>query len=83
MNVDLPEPEGPMTAVNRPWRMSTVTPSRAVTCVSPEPYTFVNSAVRAAAGAEVAAFWGGMVVLTSDPFRCALVPAPSGASPPR
>ena len=37
MSVDLPEPEGPMTAVKRPLGISTVTSSRARTAVSPEP----------------------------------------------
>jgi hypothetical protein len=35
--VDLPDPEGPMMAVNRPVGRSTVTSSRATTAVSPEP----------------------------------------------
>ena len=37
INVDLPEPEGPMIAVNCPWSNETSTLRRAVTCVSPEP----------------------------------------------
>ena len=37
ISVDLPEPDGPMTAVNRPVGISTVTSSRAITAVSPEP----------------------------------------------
>ena len=37
MRVDLPEPEGPMTAVNSPARMSSETPSRARTSASPSP----------------------------------------------
>src|SRR5664279_756994 len=39
MSVDLPDPDGPMMAVNWPGRNSTVTPSRAATWVSPDPYT--------------------------------------------
>ena len=35
MNVDLPEPEGPMTATNSPGATSSETPSRARTSVSP------------------------------------------------
>ena len=37
MSVDLPEPDGPMTAVRRPSAMSTETPRRASTAVSPSP----------------------------------------------
>ena len=37
MSVDLPEPDGPMTAVRRPAAMSTETPRRASTAVSPSP----------------------------------------------
>ena len=37
MRVDLPEPDGPMMAVNSPRRRSTLSPSRARTAVSPEP----------------------------------------------
>ena len=37
MSVDLPEPDGPMTAVSRPWAMSTETPRSASTAVSPSP----------------------------------------------
>ena len=37
MSVDLPEPDGPMTAVRRPAVMSTDTPRRASTAVSPLP----------------------------------------------
>ena len=48
ISVDLPEPEGPMTAVNRPRAMSTSTESRASTAVSPEPYALVRPRARAA-----------------------------------
>ena len=37
MSVDLPEPDGPMIAVNRPLAKSTLTPSRARTSASPWP----------------------------------------------
>ena len=36
-SVDLPEPDGPMIAVNSLWAMSTLTPSRARTAASPWP----------------------------------------------
>ncbi|GAA5055517.1 hypothetical protein GCM10023259_037540 [Thermocatellispora tengchongensis] len=35
----MPEPEGPITAVNVPGAKSVVTPSSAVTARAPEPYT--------------------------------------------
>src|ERR671922_125326 len=50
-NVDLPEPDGPMMAVNRPVGNSTVTSSIARTAVSPAPYTLVACSARATAGA--------------------------------
>ena len=37
IKVDLPEPDGPMMAVNRPRVNSTSTDRSAVTAVSPEP----------------------------------------------
>ena len=37
ISVDLPEPEGPMMAVNRPRSKAQVTASSATTRVSPEP----------------------------------------------
>src|SRR5579883_1227465 len=48
MRVDLPEPEGPMIAVNFPAGMPTVTSSRARTAVSPEPYVFTAASHHAA-----------------------------------
>ena len=36
-SVDLPEPDGPMIAVNSPWPSSTLTSSRAATAQSPRP----------------------------------------------
>ena len=43
MSVDLPEPEGPITAVSSPLATSTDTPRRACTVVSPVPYWRVRS----------------------------------------
>ena len=37
MRVDLPEPDGPITAVNRPRSNSTLMPARACTAASPLP----------------------------------------------
>ena len=48
ISVDLPEPDGPMMAVHRPFANPTVTPSRARTSLSPEPYTLTASRVPAA-----------------------------------
>ncbi|GIJ23732.1 hypothetical protein Vlu01_43560 [Micromonospora lutea] len=52
INVDLPEPDGPMIAVNRPRSNSALTPRSAMTWASPLPYTFHTSLARAAADAE-------------------------------
>src|SRR5271170_4493076 len=49
MSVDLPEPDGPMTAVNRPWSKVTVIPARACTATWPTPYVLVR-ATECAAG---------------------------------
>ena len=38
IRVDLPEPDGPITAVNWPLATSTETPLSAFTVVSPLPY---------------------------------------------
>src|SRR4026209_2465221 len=38
--VDLPEPEGPTMATNSPFSTLKLTPSMALICVSPFPYTF-------------------------------------------
>ena len=48
MSVDLPEPDGPITAVNSPPVNATDMLSSAVTRVSPHPYTFVTPSARAA-----------------------------------
>ena len=37
MSVDLPDPDGPMIAVNSPRRMPTLTSSSARTSLAPEP----------------------------------------------
>ena len=36
MNVDLPEPDGPMTATNSPASIDSVTPASACTTLSPK-----------------------------------------------
>ena len=43
IRVDLPEPDGPITAVNWPLATSTETPLSAFTVVSPLPYWRVRS----------------------------------------
>ena len=45
MNVDLPEPDGPMTATNSPASMLTVTPRRAWTRRGPNAYSLARSCV--------------------------------------
>ena len=49
ISVDLPEPDGPMIAVNRLRSNETVTPSSARISVSPSPYSFTASMAPAAA----------------------------------
>src|SRR4029450_4951414 len=43
ISVDLPEPDGPMTAVRRPPSTSSETPRSASTAVEPSPYTRVTA----------------------------------------
>src|ERR1035438_7309162 len=50
--VDLPEPDGPMIALNWPLPNATVIPSSARTMASPFPYSLTASDVRAATGRE-------------------------------
>ncbi len=50
MSVLLPDPDGPITAVNTPAGIPTVTSSRARTSVVPRPYVFTALATRAAIG---------------------------------
>src|ERR1700735_3597889 len=53
MSVDLPEPEGPITAVNRPRSNVTLTSARARTAACPAPYVFCRfTACAACAGAK-------------------------------
>ena len=55
MSVDLPEPDGPMTAVNRARSNVTLTSARARTAAGPAPYVFCRfTACAACAVANVA-----------------------------
>src|SRR3954468_20129030 len=65
-NVLLPEPEGPMMAVNDPRGSATLTPSRATTAPSPLPWTLRTSR-SATAGAMAAISGGGRVELNMVP----------------
>ncbi len=49
MSVDLPDPEGPMTAANCPRGKVTSTPRRASTAASPLPNVFRRPMARTAA----------------------------------
>src|ERR1051326_9273037 len=69
MSVDLPEPEGPMTAVKRPAGSATVTPSRARTAASPRPYCLTAATARAA----------GAVVMLRVPVVVSIPPIPLSA----
>jgi hypothetical protein len=51
--VDLPEPDGPTTAVDRPAMNSTVTDSSAVTVAAPVPYHLLIPTARAAVAVAV------------------------------
>ena len=65
ISVDLPDPDGPMTAVNCPVGIVSETPLSASTAVSPTPY------VRVMSNASTAAFgslWCS-VISTSFPVR--------------
>ena len=53
ISVDLPEPDGPITAVNRPLSMARSTPARARTSVRPLPYTFTAASARTATAVAV------------------------------
>ncbi len=46
--IDLPEPDGPMMALNRPCSNATVTLAVAITAFCPSPYTLVASTALAA-----------------------------------
>ncbi len=62
IRVDLPEPDGPMMAVNWPCMKSTSTDLRAMTSVSPWPYTLV--APRAEAAAVIVVGWSSVSVMS-------------------
>src|SRR4051794_39236766 len=51
-NVLLPDPDGPMIAVNDPRASATLIPSRATTSLSPRPWT-LRTSCRATAGASL------------------------------
>src|SRR5262249_45685686 len=84
ISVDLPEPDGPMMAVNRPAGTCMLTPRSATTCASPVPYTFQTSTARAATAART----GGatvivMVILRLDgPTRAGDVDRPGCSDAP-
>src|SRR5690606_9512190 len=61
INVDFPDPDGPMITLKRPRSKSTLRSSRAVTVVSPVPKTLVARTARAA---MVAGAVGGEVAVT-------------------
>ena len=49
-SVDLPEPDGPMTAVKLPRSRVRLTPSSAATAFSPEPYVLCSPSTFSAGG---------------------------------
>src|SRR4051812_24679608 len=97
MRVDLPDPEGPMIAVNCPRAMSTSTWSRATTRVSPDPYAFTTCRARAAtavrppvppclvmvtADVTVCLLSRSVRVRTDPPYHCAAVRTGPPYGPP-
>jgi hypothetical protein len=67
MSVDLPEPEGPMMAVNAPVVNSTETSRSATTWASPVPYAFQRPSAVTAARVDGGA--GGTATDTVGPFQ--------------
>ena len=70
ISVDFPDPDGPMIAVNAPLANPTLTPRRACTAASPDPYTFdTPSAMTAGGGAAAGASpgWPANVLVTVAP----------------
>ena len=61
MSVDLPEPDGPITAANWPRGNVTSTPRRASTAASPVPNVRVRPCARTAAPAPLAGVVVSMV----------------------
>ena len=74
-NVLLPDPDGPMTAVNVPRGNPAVTPSRARTSFLSDPYTFDTESNRTA--------HGGVVNVGSAPGRSDWVAVASTSAPRR
>src|SRR5687768_13690205 len=72
MSVDLPEPDGPMTAVSLPASMSSVTPLSASTAVSPSPY---RREISCAVTTGPAPFPPGCVFTTAPSFPASVAPA--------
>src|SRR6187551_792444 len=72
MSVDLPEPEGPMTAVSLPRSTSRLTPQSALTAVSPSPYTRLRSRAETT-GSGVPVRASSVAAVASSPID----PAPS------
>ena len=66
INVDFPDPDGPMIAANSPAANATSTPSSATTLASPVPYTFDRPTAWAATLVSVTSI-SLAVVLNSGP----------------
>src|SRR5258706_15180447 len=84
ISVDLPDPDGPITAVNSPRSTVTETPSRARTSASPLPYTLLtlsrrstSSTARSAPAATAAAATGADAAATAAE-QCAAAVVPRG-----
>lgn len=74
--VVLPEPEGPITAVNVPAARATDTPRSARTAAVPRPYSRCRSSARAAIPVPVSVVVSAMPSSSAAPERRSIVPAP-------
>ena len=79
MSVDLPEPEGPITARKSPSFTASDTSSTARTVASPLPYTLLTSRRRmisAASAARAARAATAATEAAAEPTSCKLRPVP-------
>src|SRR5260370_8251342 len=84
INVDLPEPEGPMIAAKRRAGNETVTPSRASTAASPSPYRRrTSTALTRSPDAAFSSSGGTLVVRLDDRIAPPLLVVPEQNQRPR
>src|SRR5258708_9600080 len=84
INVDLPEPEGPMIGAKRRAGNETVTPSRASTAASPSPYRRrTSTALTRSPDAAFSSSGGTLVVRLDDRIAPPLLVVPEQNQRPR